>query len=323
MFFDTTRSANETRPGGSPASLRMGGGVAAVALALLLFLPLAAGASERSAQLLAAAWPDDSSAPLAELGRNVGIVFSPDLSVEGNCRFYDALGFSCYEDTDWLRVLDGIREHNRREPERAIRTLLLETHGTNGNGLKLQRNEEPFAERSYISIGALQERLAAAGVRFVILSACNSGRLMRPSIYNRLDPANGDRLFLPPTCGIVDASPDFDARQSPVVVLSPATSHIETTVAGSLRELSAPARRAVAAAAKAHHVVLPSGFAASDILCQLLLRDPQLELVAGAWVDTLSREHLSDEASDALFDRLLDLLDARAARARRTSPLAR
>jgi hypothetical protein len=283
-------------------------------LLLGLFLLAAAQAlpaSEQSQMLLARAWPHDPHASLRDLGRGTGIIFSPDLSVDGNCRFYEALGFACFEDTDWTRVLDRIHERNL-DPARAIRTLILETHGTNGNGLKLQQSYAPRAERSYISVGALQERVEPDGIEYVIISACNSGRLMRPSIYNQLDRYNGDRLFLPPTCGILDASPAFDPQRSRVIVVSPATSRVETTVAGSIRELSPAARRAVAAAAKARGFDAPSRFAASDILCQILLRDPHLELVAGAWVEELSREHRDDAESDRLFDRFVQLINARA-----------
>ena len=284
----------------------------AVFLVALLLAAQALAAGDRGARLLARAWPYDPHAPLRDLGRGTGIVFSPDLSVDGNCRFYEALGFACFEDTDWTRVLDAIHERNRRDPAHAIRTLILETHGTNGNGLKLQRSYDADAERSYISVGALQERLEPDGIEYVIISACNSGRLMRPSIYKQLDRWNGDRLFLPATCGILDASPSFDPTHSSVTVVSPATSQIETTVAGSVRELSPAARRLLAAAAKERGLAPPAQFAASDILCQILLRDPHLDLVAGAWVEELSREHRSDEESDRLFDRFLALLDARA-----------
>src|SRR5512134_2520137 len=85
-----------------------------------------------------------------ESGRGVAIVFSPDLSVPGNCDFYSALGFACFEDTDWTRVLAAIRDHGE------MRVVVLETHGTNGHGLKLQRSKDPQAERSYVSVAALQ-----------------------------------------------------------------------------------------------------------------------------------------------------------------------
>src|SRR3569832_3029813 len=62
--------------------------------------------------LLAKAWPYDTKAKLADVGRGVGIVFSPDLSVPGNCRFYQSLGFACFEDADWDAVLNGVRTYN-------------------------------------------------------------------------------------------------------------------------------------------------------------------------------------------------------------------
>ena len=52
----------------------------------------------------------------------------------------------------------GVHTFNLLNPYRRIGTLILETHGTNGNGLKVQESYEPTAARSYISVGALQER---------------------------------------------------------------------------------------------------------------------------------------------------------------------
>lgn len=281
---------------------------------LLLLAATGAHASPSSDKLLARAWPYDPAVKLTEIGRGIGIVFSPDLSVPGNCRFYEALGFACFSDTDWEHVLDGIRTRNLLYPEQPIRTLVLETHGTNGNGLKLQQTYDPTAERSYVAVGALQERLERYGVSYVILSACNSGRLMRPSIYKQLDRWNGDRLFLPATCGIIDAATEWDPTRSNVTVLSPASSHIETTVVGTMRELSPAARALIAASAKSKHIAPPTEFAVSDILCQILLRDPGLELVAGAYVDELSRATQDDRVSEQLFRRFVRLVNAKAAR---------
>jgi hypothetical protein len=168
-----------------------------ILLTLLLLLGTrAATADHEGLRLLGTAWPEATVPRVSEIGRGVGVVFSPDLSVAGNCRFYQALGFACFQDADWSRVLDQIHRHNVAHPDRRIYTLVLETHGTNGNGLKLQKGYAPTAERSYISVGALQERLEPEGVFYVIISACNSGRLLRPYIYTELDPYNGDRLFL-------------------------------------------------------------------------------------------------------------------------------
>src|SRR5436309_5850253 len=173
-------------------------------LATLVFLfaiRLSAAADNSSLRLLDRAWPDVASRRVSEIGRGVGVVFSPDLSVPDNCRFYESLGFACFQDADWDKILDAVHRHNVLYPERRIFTLILETHGTNGNGLKLQASYDPDANRSYISAGALHQRLEPARSYYVIISACNSVRLLRPAIYNQLDPNNADTLFLTATNG--------------------------------------------------------------------------------------------------------------------------
>jgi len=238
--------------------------------------------------LVSDAWPHDTTTRLSELGHGVGVVFSPDLSVAGNCRFYESLGFACFQDADWTRVLDEIRNHNIFHPENRIRTLVLETHGTNGNGLKLQGSYDPRADRSYISVGALQEHLEPDGVRYIIISACNSRRLLRPAIYRSLDPNPGDKLFLPPTCGIVNADADYDATASRIIVATPADSHIETTLVGSVSELAPVTRHLIALAAKTNGIRPPTKFAVSDLMMEMLVYDPRLELQTGESVEELS-----------------------------------
>jgi hypothetical protein len=259
--------------------------------------------------LLSRAWPYEPYARLTELGTGVAIVFSPDLSVPGNCRFYRALGFACFDDADWSHVLDGIHAQNLSSPERAIRTVILETHGTNGNGLKLQRSYDPAADRSYISVGALQERLEPDGVRFILISACNSGRLLRPSIYNALDRNNGDKLFLPATRGIIDATSGFDAQRSRVTILTPASSHIEMSLVGSVHELAPVTRQLIARSAAAAGIAAPTEFAVSDLMMQMVTHDPHLELRVGGGVDALSRTKTSDDYSEVLFHRFVRQLN--------------
>lgn len=294
-----------------------------LSLLAILFLSTAtaAGALElTSQQLLSFAWPGAPAARIDEIGRGIGVVFSPDLSVVDNCKFYRALGFACFQDADWDRVLDDVHRYNIRYPERRISTLVLETHGTNGNGLKLQRSYDPLADRSYIAVGALQERLEPEGIYNVIISACNSGRLLRPYIYNQLDPYNGDKLFLPATCGIVNASADFDGRKSPVVVIRPQSSHIETTLVGSMRELSPNAHRAIVASANAQHIPVPKEFAVSDMMVQMITRDHRLELATNSFVDDLSRDVQPVDRSEELFRRFVTYLNAVAAREAATQP---
>jgi hypothetical protein len=267
-----------------------------------------------SLRLLDHAWPDVASRRVSEIGRGIGVVFSPDLSVADNCLFYQTLGFACFQGADWEKVLDDVHRHNVLYPERRIFTLILETHGTNGNGLKLQGSYDPNADRSYISAGALQQRLEPEGIYYVIISACNSGRLLRPAIYNQLDPNNGDKLFLPATRGIVDASPDFVASRSAVMIITPQSSHIETTLAGRLPELSLAARRAIIESANVLGIAPPKEFAVSDMMVAMLTRDPQLQITAGSFVEELNREAAPVDRSEQLFRKFVRFVNGVAAK---------
>ena len=283
--------------------------------ALVFFLTSPASAlDDVSARLLNHAWPNVASHRVSEIGRGIGVVFSPDLSVADNCRFYQSLGFACFQGSDWEKILDDVHRYNVLYPERRIFTLVLETHGTNGNGLKLQTSYDPGAERSYIAAGALQQRLEPEGIYYVIISACNSGRLLRPAIYNQLDPGNGDKLFLPATKGIVNASPDFVASRSAVTIITPQSSHIETTLAGKLIELSPASRRAIAESAKALGIAKPAEFAVSDMMVAMLTRDPNLQLAAGSYVEELSRDAAAVDQSEELFSKFVRFVNRVAAK---------
>lgn len=281
---------------------------------LLLVAALGAQAADRTEVLLARAWPSASYAPIESIGDGVGLVFTPDLSVKNNCRFFEAMGFACFESADWLQILADIQTYNIANPERKVRTLVIETHGTNGHGLKVQRGKNPEDDRSYIAVAALEEMLAPVGVKHIILSACNSGRLLRPEIYRKLDRNPGDKLFLPATLGIVDATDAFDPKRKEITVITPATSRIETTVVGSLRELAPSTRKALEAAAKKKGITLPKQFAVSEMLIQMLLRSPELQLRTGAHVVELSKVQTSAETSERLFREFVRHLDFIAAR---------
>ncbi|MFZ2493873.1 MAG: hypothetical protein WA208_20530 [Thermoanaerobaculia bacterium] len=287
-----------------------------------LFLALFLATSVQAADRVDLVRLSSSSPSIAELGRGVGIVFTPDLSVPDNCAFYEALGFACFQSADWAAVLDEIRRNNEMAPEETIHTLVLETHGTNGNGLKLQESKQPNAPRSYISVAALQERLEPAGVEHVILSACNSGRLLRPSIYRKLDRNPGDRLFLPPTLGVIDASGQFDPARTPVRILAPAESHIETTILASPAELGPAARNELRAIALERGIPLPRTFAISDLLMKILIGDRTLTLRVARPVTELSNRASSPEESERLFEAFVSLLDSVALRAAERANLA-
>src|SRR6476659_7718358 len=97
-------------------------------LPILLILLLLLGvqgiyADHEGLRLLGTAWPDVTPPRVSDIGRGVGVVFSPDLSVSGNCRFYQALGFACFQDADWTRVIDQIHAWNIAHPDSRIYTL--------------------------------------------------------------------------------------------------------------------------------------------------------------------------------------------------------
>jgi hypothetical protein len=276
-------------------------------------------AADRTDVLLTRAWPAASYASVDDLGAGIGIVFTPDLSVKGNCDFYRALGFACFASPDWLEVLSEIHAYNTSHPGHRIRTLVLETHGTNGHGLKLQDGKDADDARSYIAVAALQEILEPVGVQNIIISACNSGRLLRPEIYRKLNREPNDKLFLPATRGILDATDAFDENRTRVTVITPGTSRIETTVVGSMKELTPGARDAITKAAKRRDITLPKQFAISEMLIQMLLRSDELVLRTGAHVEELSKVQTTPDFSEKLFKAFVAYLDKTAERSAKTS----
>lgn len=245
------------------------------------------------------------TARLAELGRGVGVVFSPDFSVPTNRLFYERLGFGYFEDASWERIFEQV-ERNNAYASRRIETLVITCHGANGHGLKLQTNKLPAAPRSYVSIGGLQERLGRAGVRRVVIAACNAGRLFRPEIYGTIDVTARDPLFLPATKGIVNSSPGFDPAASDVAVLRRAGALKENAMEGYAADLSPATRRALG---------MESGrFVVSDLFMELLLRDPDVHLTSSGYEVKISSENPSNDRSDGIYGRFVALLDAAASR---------
>ena len=236
------------------------------------------------------------------VGEGIAVVFSPDLSTPGNRAFYETLGFQFFDSPNWNEVIGGI--HAASANGSPVRLVVLETHGTNGNGLKLQEGKRKNDKRSYISIGALQERLEGSGVGEVLLSACNAGRLLRPEIYKQLNRSPGDPLFLPPTIGIIDASPEFDPAAAKVRILRRQQSGLETLVVGKYSELSLPLRSRVTM--KARNAKGDPEFVVSTMLMQFILGE-QIELTNEHEVK-LSRADLSPNASEKIFFRFIDYL---------------
>jgi len=252
---------------------------------------------------------DSHSGRLSELGRGKGIVFSPDLSEPGNREFYRALGFAYFEDPDWHSVLKQIGEFNKAHPADRIETLLIQSHGTNGDALKLQNGKQPDAPRSYIAPAALQENLEGTGVRVCLLAACNAGRLFRPENYLTVRADEGNHLFEPPTLGIINASANFDPKRSSVTIARRVESHIEVINECRVSELSA--RVQVELLKGSDGSLKPSSrIAIPEMLIQLLLKDNELRLVAWGHEMEKSRAETNDGLREHLITRFLRFVDA-------------
>jgi hypothetical protein len=245
----------------------------------------------------------EAAVRLKKLGERRAIVFSPDFAASGNRQFYEALGFLYLESADWRWVLKEIMRVNRSRTEGAVREIFFETHGSNGNGLKLQRSQLPKAPRSYISLGALQEKLAAAGVERAILGACNTGRLYRPEIYKKLNMEVKDPTVLPATLGVINASPGFDPSKSQVELVRRTESRLEQTSEGQYRELSESVRRALGLTGST------KPFTVSNMFIQTILRDDRLKVTSAGYVRNLSKETESEPDNEAIFQGFLKFLD--------------
>jgi len=257
------------------------------------------------------AWPASVQiSRLSDIGCGKAVIFSPDFAESGNRQFYEKLGFLYIEDSSWQMALNQIIARNHWHPENRIETIFLETHGTNGHGLKLQAGVAPGARRSYISVGALQERLEGLGVRLCVVGACNAGRLFRPEIYRELNPRPGDPLFLPATLGIVNTSAKYDPASSKIVVVRRAESEIETTSDGDASELSPAAREILGLARPARDRTSRNlHFVVSNLLIQMLIHDPRLKLTATGYMNAKSRRDLSNAESEVLFERFLSFIN--------------
>jgi len=249
------------------------------------------------------------SSMLAQLGRGKGIVFSPDLSERGNREFYRALGFAYFEDPDWHVVLKQLRDFNQTHPADQVETLLIQSHGTNGDALKLQNGNDPDALRSYLAPAALQEQLEGSGVRVCLLAACNAGRLFRPENYLTVRAEAGNRLFEPPTLGVINATADFDPARSSVTVVRRVESHIELINECRVSELAIEARSEIIK--RSDGKLNPaSSIAVPEMLIQLLLNDQELRLVAWGHEMEKSRAETNDNYRERLISRFLRFVDS-------------
>jgi hypothetical protein len=249
-------------------------------------------------------WQTGSSPQAGELGEGVGVVFSPDLATPENRAFYEALGFTYFEASRWTDILRELKRRQSGPRAERMRYLIIESHGANGNGLKVQASPKPEATRSYISLGGLQEAADKLGIETVLISACNSGRLYRPEIYKVLDRTPDDPMFLPPTAGIIDAAPGFDPQRSDTSVLRRKQNGLETLIEGKFSELpvwlKSPKGKRPSQAR----------FVVSTMLIQLVLGDQKLQLTADGFETEKSKGNLTPAQSERLYKRFVSFLSA-------------
>jgi hypothetical protein len=249
-------------------------------------------------------WNSKQWQALHEIGEGMAVVFSPDIARPANELFYTGLGFLYIETSDWMEVIDQIRRYNQEGPSVPIKTLIMETHGNHGHGLKLQTGKGPNESRSYISLGALQELLAGSGVQQCILSACNTGRLLRPNIYYKLD----EKELLPANHGIINASPGFNAAGSEVKLLRRRESRLEMISTVLVSELTKSVRDYLAFKDLNVHFVL------SDLFIQYVLGDPGMRLTELGYTDIYSKSSPTPTHSERLIKRFISTLDKVAAK---------
>lgn len=249
---------------------------------------------------------------LSEIGRGKGIVFSPDTTVPGNREFYEKLGFGYFEDASWLNVIEQIQIRNRGRVEDRIEVLIVQVHAANGNGLKLQAGTKPKSLRSYISIGALQEKLEGLGVRVCIIASCNVGKLFRPEIYLTIDRKAKDPLFLPATLGIIDASPGYNPAASSVVMARRANNFIEMSSHEDATSFSEKAKAALGMRGGSTNGAQPRSperFLVSYVVAQLLLQDSSLRLITTGYDRKLSEARLSSAKRERLIEQFFAFIE--------------
>ena len=332
-LFETHRLRRSLKipPSGiNSGSVQAGSVVAFLPLSLLLlsFLTGGSAASDLRSQqtntahqpiFVRAGWNESEKAEaLCEIGRGKGIVFSPDLSEPGNREFFRALGFAYFEDPDWRNVLRQLKAYNHAHPESPVEVLLIQSHGTNGDALKLQKGNQPDAARSYISAGALIENLEESGVRICLLAACNAGRLFRPENFHDVKAGEGNHLFEPATLGVINASPNFDASKSNITIGRRAESHIEVINECHVSEFSSVTRVALSAGSNAR-LQASSRIAVPEMLIQLLLDDQRLNLVSEGFEVVRSSAETNDNYREQLISRFLRFINGVAEKERRST----
>lgn len=248
--------------------------------------------------------PTRRVASYKDLGRGCAIIFTPDIAGKANRAFYEALGFYYIEDTSWQSALNRVIAYNARHKRAPISRIILEVHGNNGDGLKLQAGKASTANRSYISMAALQELLEGTGVDECIISACNSGRLFRPEIYKKLKK---DKL-LPANQGLINASKSFDPEESSVKILRRQESRYEAMTPLYPAEMPRALRKQMGKVNSRAEIQV------SDLFLEYMLTDPSLQLVEQGYVKKLSKDDYTSDRSEVLIKRFLAMLNKMSAK---------
>jgi hypothetical protein len=233
-------------------------------------------------------------ARLQSVGRGMAIVFSPDLAPPTTCSFYSRLGFLCIRDASWRSASSKIEAFNRNSRKgHFVRTVIIESHGANGNALKLQDGRRETDKRSYASVAALDEQLYASGIRTCIINACNAGRLFRPEVYRALDRWAFDRLLLPATSGGLTPSAAYNRTNPRVAFLIPRLNQLQSLTVADVREFDARTRKRLG--------VEEGSYVISDTLIQILLRKRPAAVVPPKGTDVLMRTTLTAQRGEQLF----------------------
>lgn len=251
-------------------------------------------------------WPARNPSSLSELGLGTALVFSPDLATSETCSIYGRLGFRCFVDSDWRSIVRAVTAENANGRRERISLLILEVHGSGGNGLKLQDGLLPADGRSYAALGAIEQQFGDANVRYCLIDACNVRRVARAAVRDQLRLVP-DRLVLPATRGVLNAGPLSPARKLALLVTRD-VSRLEIFTDGLGEDLSPRTRKALGLADKTsiHFVV-------SDLLSQLVINDPELHLQLAAATETVVRGAKPYNESERLFQRFVQHLDRLAA----------
>jgi len=125
----------------------------------------------------------------------------------------------------------------------------------------------------------LQQRLEPEGIYYVIISACNFGRLLRPSIYNQLDPTMATNSSCRQRKGSATLRRLQYASRSAVMIINAGIESHRDDAGRQINELSAAARRAITVSSRALGIT-PQRIRRLDMMVAMLTRDPHFQITS-------------------------------------------